>query len=93
MATSLKLPPELKARVVAAAKKTGKSAHAFMVEAIEQQTAQQEKRQRFVAEALKAEQEAVQTGLAFDADEVHAAMALRARRGKAGRPKARAWRK
>jgi predicted transcriptional regulator len=96
MSTSIKLPPKLKARVASVAKRAGKSPHAFMVEAIERQTAQQERRERFVAEALAAEAEALETGLAFDADDVHAAMEARARgRGpKAQGPKlkARAWR-
>lgn len=92
MAISLKLPPELKARVAAVAKGVGKSPHAFMLEAIEQQTEQQERRRRFVADALAAEEEVLRTGQAFEADEVHAALEARVRHGKAPRPKARAWR-
>jgi predicted transcriptional regulator len=37
-ATTIKLPPELKDRIAAVVEGTGKSAHAFMVEAIEHQT-------------------------------------------------------
>jgi predicted transcriptional regulator len=92
MATSLKLPPQLKGRVVTVAKAAGKSPHAFMVDAIEQQVAQAERRQRFIAEALAAEKEALDTGQGFDADEVHAAMEARARGGRARRLKARPWR-
>jgi predicted transcriptional regulator len=92
MATSLKLPPQLKSRVVMAAKGAGKSPHAFMVEAIEQQVAQVERRQRFIEEALAAEREALETGKGFNADEVHEAMAARAQGGKTRRLKARPWR-
>jgi predicted transcriptional regulator len=92
MATSLKLPLQLKGRVVAVAKAAGKSPHAFMVEAIEQQVAQAERRQQFIAEALAAEKEALDTGQGFDADEVHAAMEARARGGRARRLKAKPWR-
>jgi predicted transcriptional regulator len=92
MATSLKLPPQLKSRVEAAAKRAGKSPHAFMVEAIEQQVAQAERRRRFVEEALAAEKEALETGEGFNADAVHEAMAARARGGRARRPKATPWR-
>lgn len=92
MATSLKLPPPLKARVATAAKVAGKSPHAFMVEAIEQQVAQAERRQRLIDEALAAEKEALDTGLGFNADEVHAAMEARARGDKPRRLKARPWR-
>ena len=93
MATSLKLPPQLKTRVASAAKEAGKSPHAFMVEAIERQVDQAERRRRLIEEALAAEQETLETGLAYNADEVHAAMAARARGAKAPRLKARPWRK
>ena len=93
MATSLKLPPQLKPRVARAAKEAGKSPHAFMVEAIERQVDQAERRQRLIGEALAAEQETLETGQAFNADEVHAAMAARARGAKAPRLKAKPWRK
>jgi predicted transcriptional regulator len=92
MATSLKLPPQLKGRVASVAKAAGKSPHAFMVEAIEQQVTQAERRQRFIAEALAAEKEALDTGQGFDADEVHAAMEERARGGRVRRLKAKPWR-
>lgn len=93
MATSIKLPAALKARVASAVKGTGKSAHAFMVEAIEQHTAETERRRQLVADALAAEREALETGLGFAADEVHAALEARVRGRKARRPRARAWRK
>lgn len=92
MPTSLKLPPQLKSRVEMVAKGAGKSPHAFMVEAIEQQVAQTERRQRFVEEALSAEKEALETGEGFNADEVHEAMAARARGSMTRRLKARPWR-
>jgi hypothetical protein len=63
-----------------------------MVEAIEHQVSQAEHRQQFIAEALAAEKEALDTALGFDADEVHAAMEARARGGRARRIKARPWR-
>jgi predicted transcriptional regulator len=89
MATSLKLSPQLKTRVATAARRAGKSPHAFMVEAIEQQVAQAEHRQRFIASALAAEKEALGTGRGFSADEVHAAMEARARSSRARRLKAK----
>ena len=94
MSTSIKLPPKLKSRVATVARRAGKSPHAFMLEAIERQTEQQEARQRFVADALAAEAEALESGLAYDADEVHAAMDARARGKRTPRAglKARAWR-
>ncbi|MCI0571551.1 MAG: hypothetical protein L0Y66_12415 [Myxococcaceae bacterium] len=92
MATSLKLTPKLKARVAAVVKGTGKSPHAFMVDAIEQQTVRAEQRKRFVADALAAEKETLESGLAYDADDVHAAMEARARGRRVTRPKAKPWR-
>lgn len=93
MSTSLKLSSRLKARVAAAAKKTGKSPHAFMLEAIEAQTVQTEERQRFIADALDAEAEALKTGAGYSAKEVHALMEARAR-GRRRQPlKVTSWRR
>jgi predicted transcriptional regulator len=68
--TTLKLPAELKDRVAEAAEAAGRSPHAFMVEAIEAQTRIAERRREFVASALEAEREVVQSGLVYDGDEV-----------------------
>lgn len=70
--TSLKLPDSLKERVAKLAEATGKTPHAFMVDAIEQETRRNEKYQTFVAEAETSWQEYQKTGLAYDADEVNA---------------------
>lgn len=90
--TSLKLPESLKDRVAEVVADTGKSAHAFMIEAIERQTALAEARKRFVADALAAEQAMLRSGLAYRADEVHRYMAAKASGRKPARPKARSWR-
>ena len=92
MATTIKISPKLKARISAVVKGTDKSAHAFMLEAIEHETEQAELRKRFVADALKAEKEFERTGLAYDADEVHAYVKALARGRKATPPKAKPWR-
>jgi len=68
--TTLKLPEQLKARVVKAAAGAGKSPHAFMVEAIDLQTQLAERRREFIASALVAEQEVAEFGLVHDGDEV-----------------------
>jgi predicted transcriptional regulator len=92
MAVTLKLPPELKERVASVVKGTEKSAHAFMVEAIEQQTSLAEKRRSFVAAALKARRGAVRTGMAYTLEDVKADYAARAAGGKAKRPRLKRWR-
>ena len=68
--TTLKLSDELKARIASAARQTGKTAHAFMVEALELQTELAERRSAFVADALLAREEVARYGLVVDADEV-----------------------
>lgn len=68
--TTLKLPEELKARITSAAQASGKAPHAFMVEALAIQTTLSERRQAFIASAMKAEQEVADYGLVYDADEV-----------------------
>lgn len=66
----MKLPDDLKARIAVAAEQTGKTPHAFMVDALQMQTELAERRREFVQSALLAEQEVIQYGLVYDADEV-----------------------
>ena len=68
--TTLKLPEGLKARVAVEAAAAGKTAHAWMVEAIAAQAALAKRRSEFVGSALRAEEEVAQYGLIYDADEV-----------------------
>lgn len=87
--TTLKLSEELKGRITDAAAKTGKSPHAFMVEAIELHTALAERRAEFVGSALTAEQEVAQYGLVYDGDEVISYINARLEGHKAARPRKR----
>jgi predicted transcriptional regulator len=94
MPTTLRLPDELKKRIAEVVKGTGKSAYAFILEAIERETRIAEKRRAFVEEALESREEVYQSGLAYEADEVHEYLRAKA----AGRkvvqhPKAKCWRK
>ena len=91
VATSLKIPPELKARVDAAAEAAGKSAHAFMIEAIEIETSRAERHDAFVAEALEAEAEMEQTGRYYAAEDVFRYVRARAEGKRARRPKPKVW--
>jgi predicted transcriptional regulator len=45
--TTIRLPPDLKARVAAAAKKSGQSAHSFIVDAIAEKAEDAERRSEF----------------------------------------------
>lgn len=70
--TSLKLPDELKQRIHALAEATGKTPHAFMVEAISAETERIEEDRAFLVRAVASKKHYDQTGIGYDADEVHA---------------------
>ena len=90
--TSLKLSEDLKQRVVEVVADTGRSAHAFMIEAIERQTAFAEARKRFVSDAIAAEKAMLRSGKGYRAEDVHHYMQARAAGKKPARPKAKSWR-
>lgn len=69
--TSIKLPDSLKERIVKLAAETGKTAHAFMVDAIAEQIERVEEDRAFMARAEASLQHYKETGIAYDADEVH----------------------
>jgi predicted transcriptional regulator len=91
-ATTLKLPPELKSRIKALTEGTDKSPHAFMVDAIEQQTRLAERRKAFVADALKARRHAVEGGKGYAFEDIKAYYAARATGKPAKRPRLKRWR-
>ncbi len=84
--TTLKLPDELKARIAAVAQQSGKSPHAFMVEALQLHTELAERRTAFVAGALLAREEVARYGLVVDADEVFDYLKARAEGKPARKP-------
>lgn len=89
---SLRLPDELRARVTALAAHVGKSAHAFMLDAIERQTGLAEKRHAFVADALAAEKGMERSGLAFEAHDLQAYWRAPLAGKKISKPKLKPWR-
>ncbi|HEX8010928.1 MAG TPA: hypothetical protein VF814_08340 [Casimicrobiaceae bacterium] len=72
-----------------AAKASGKTPHAFMVEAIEQQTSLSERRREFLGDALAAREEVAQYGLVYDGDEVLSYLKARLEGRKLSRPRKR----
>lgn len=60
--TTIRLPDDLKARVSAAAKRAGTNAHSFILEAIAEKTAQEERRADFAAEAEERYANVIATG-------------------------------
>ena len=87
--TSLKIPDALKARIADAAEQSGKSAHAFMIEALEAETRRAEMRSEFVQSALKAEQEVARYGEAYSMDAVHRYFSDKLAGKKASRPRSK----
>jgi len=89
--TSLKLSEELKARVTEMAAHEGKSAHAYMVDTLEEATRIKEERARFVEEALTAKRRFEKTGEAYDASEVFAHFLAKGAGGAVRKPRLRQW--
>lgn len=91
--TTLKLPPQLRERIRALVADTDESVHSFMLKAIEHETTRAEQRKDFVADALEARADFAQTGLGYEARDVHAHMRARAAgKPSSRRPKAKRWR-
>lgn len=88
VATSLKLPVELKAAIDEDARRQGMSSHAYMVKALGEAADRSRLRERFTEDALTAEREALVTGLGHSLDEVREYFARMAefRAGRAERP-------
>ncbi|MBI1943234.1 MAG: ribbon-helix-helix protein, CopG family [Betaproteobacteria bacterium] len=91
MAVSIKLPDDLKRRVARVVRGTDQSAHAFMVEAIRQETDRAERRRRFYADALAARAEFKRTGLGYSLSDVKAHYRARVQGRRTRKPKPRTW--
>jgi len=91
MTTTLKLPSALRTRVARVARKTGRTPHRVMLEAIERETARQERMEAFVKEALTADREIEESGEVYAAGDVHAWLQRLAGGRKASLPKP--WRR
>jgi predicted transcriptional regulator len=89
--TSVKLPPELKARVAKLAKKTGRSPHSLVVEAVERYAAHEEKMEAFVKAALAADADVEAGGEVYRAEDVHGWLERLTSGKRAPRPKP--WRR
>src|SRR5690349_22726355 len=92
VATTLKLPPELKHRIAKVINGTGQTAHAFMADAIRAQTERAEKRRAFTADALAARDEFALTRIGYAMEDVHGYVNARAAGKKVRKPKAKRWR-
>lgn len=86
--TSLKLTDALKEKIAAIAREVAQTPHAYMVEAITERVARDERRGDFVASAARAEKDFQRTGVAYAHDDVWSYIRARAAGEKARRPKA-----
>lgn len=88
VATSLKLPAELKAAIDADARKQGLSSHAYMVKTLADAAERARLREQFTQDALAAERDMLATGLGHSLDDVRQYFAQMAefRAGRAERP-------
>jgi predicted transcriptional regulator len=84
--TTIRLPPKLRARIHALAKQSGRSAHSFILEAVERHADYEEQMRSLVKEALAADEEIERTGEVYRADDVHAWVERLARGQDAARP-------
>jgi predicted transcriptional regulator len=78
VATSLKLPAELKSQIDETARKAGLTAHAFMVKTLVDAARRAQLREQFQLDALDALKQTEDTGLAYAFDDVKDYLAQRA---------------
>jgi predicted transcriptional regulator len=93
VATSLKVPRALKARIDRLAKRTGVSAHALMLRALEEQLDAAERYQVFLDDAARADDAMQASGQGYPAEAVHAYLAAKVQRQRTQRPKPVRWRR
>jgi predicted transcriptional regulator len=89
--TTIRLPPKLRARIHALAKQSGRSAHSFILEAVERHADYEEQMRSLITQAIEADAEINRTGEVYRADDVHAWVARLARGMVNDRPKP--WRR
>jgi predicted transcriptional regulator len=85
--TTIRLPPELRARLAALARQTGRSVHSLIVEGISRYAACQEQLRELIKEARDADDEIERIGEIYRADDVHAWLERLASGEPATRPK------
>ena len=85
--TTIRLPPELRARLQVLSEQTGRSAHSLIVEAVERHADYEEQLQAMVREAIAADARIEETGEVYRAEDVHAWMQRLAKGSRAARPK------
>ncbi|MES3003616.1 MAG: CopG family transcriptional regulator [Pseudomonadota bacterium] len=87
--TTIRLPEALKGRVVRAAAQSGTTSHAFILQAIAEQTEQVERRSDFHAQAQQRMEKIAADGKALAWDEVRSYLQARAAGKRPAKPRAR----
>lgn len=87
--TTIRLPDDLKTRVAAAAKRASTTAHGFILEAIAEKTAQEERRSEFHALADRRYSEILSSGMTIPWNEMRRYLEQRVAGRKATRPSPR----
>lgn len=87
--TTLRLPEDLKQRIMKLAEESGMSVHSFMIEAIAQKADATELRAAFHQDADARFQELTTSGIGIDWHEMKAYLLARAAGAKVGGPKVR----
>jgi predicted transcriptional regulator len=87
--TTIRLPAGLKDRVARAAAESGTTAHAFILNAIAEQTEQVERRSDFHAQAQERMEKILESGKTVGWDEVRGYLEARAAGKRAVKPRAR----
>jgi predicted transcriptional regulator len=68
--TTLKVPDELRARLAAQAEAEGKSAHAYMIEALKEKADRADRRAEYLSAGAAALREYERTGIAYAMEDV-----------------------
>jgi predicted transcriptional regulator len=89
--TTIRLPPNLRARIHALAKQSGRSAHSVILEAVERHADYEEQMRSLVKEAMAADDEIERTSEVYRAADVHAWVERLAHGPAVARPKP--WRR
>lgn len=85
--TSLKLPDELKEKISELAQGVAQTPHAYMVEAIAQKVARDEKHRAFIEAGERSREEVARTGLVYAHEDVARWVRALARGEKARKPR------
>ncbi len=92
-ATSIKLPPTLKAELEKLARRSGETTHAIMVRALAEHVAAAKRYRTFLNDAARADVAMQESSVGYAMQDVHAYVAAKVRGKRAKRPSPVKWRK